>query len=134
MAREGAKHLYLLDYDDTHLPSLVSTLQADYPGTKVSRTLHLLLTTQVSYVKADAASEPAVIDIVNKALNEEGHLDFYFANAGISQLRPKADANAPLAGLVQLGRKTGDIPHEEFTEIMRINALRWVDPSTGRLH
>ena len=36
MAREGAKHLYLLDYDDTHLPSLVSSLKADYPGTKVS--------------------------------------------------------------------------------------------------
>ena len=80
----------------------------------------------MSHVKADAASEPAVVDIVNQALNEEGHLDFFFANAGISQLRPKADANVRLAGLVQLGRKTGEIPHEEFTEIMRINALRWV--------
>ena len=35
MAREGVKHLYLLDFIDTHLGPLSESLQQEFPGTKV---------------------------------------------------------------------------------------------------
>lgn len=35
MAREGAKHLYLLDFDDTHLKPFADSLQKQHPKTKV---------------------------------------------------------------------------------------------------
>lgn len=112
MAREGVKSLYLLDFDDTHLGQLVSTLKADFPNTKVS------------YVKADAANEEAISNIVNKALKEEGRLDFFFANAGISQLRAKDGSDDALQGLLgRMARTAKDIEAEEFSELMRINAL-----------
>lgn len=35
MAREGAKHLYLLDFNDTELVPFAKDLQHKYPSTKV---------------------------------------------------------------------------------------------------
>ncbi len=76
----------------------------------------------MSAVKADAANEEAISSLVAKAMKEQGRLDFFFANAGISQLRPKGDTN-PLGGLMELARTAKDIKAEEFSELMRINAL-----------
>merc|ERR1712032_1000758 len=111
MAREGAKALYLLDFDDTHLKPLAEQLRKDFPSTKFTT------------VKADAASSEAISSLVAKALKEEGHLDFFFANAGISQVRAKAGDNDGMDALKRLTRLAAEISDEEYMEIMRVNAL-----------
>ncbi|KAF8622694.1 hypothetical protein AX15_006792 [Amanita polypyramis BW_CC] len=70
-AHEGAKHLYLLDYDPTNLPNLKETIEQRYP--------HIKVTT----IQADAADEKAVSGVCAQVLKEEGRLDVFFANAGI---------------------------------------------------
>ncbi|WWC64607.1 uncharacterized protein I303_107218 [Kwoniella dejecticola CBS 10117] len=96
-AREGAKHLYLVDYDDTALPNLKKWLETTYPSTRIT------------ILKADAASASAMSNLSTQILKENGHLDVFFANAGISQIRPR------IAKM--------DIDEKEFEEVMRINAL-----------
>ncbi|WVR07689.1 hypothetical protein IAU60_004731 [Kwoniella sp. DSM 27419] len=121
-AREGAAHIYLVDYDDRAVPSLVKMLNTTYPKTKVT------------FVKADAASHQAISSLVSRALKEEGRLDFFFANAGISQVRPKLPAGTGSGGdqeavqraiddLRRLGRPVAQVDEDEFNEVMRINAL-----------
>ncbi|KAK6909548.1 hypothetical protein I203_103569 [Kwoniella mangroviensis CBS 8507] len=95
--REGAKHLYLIDYDDTALPNLKKWLESTYPSTKVT------------ILKADAASPSTISNLISQVIEENGHLDFFFANAGVSQIRPR--------------NTTPDIDEKEFDEVMRINAL-----------
>lgn len=115
-AHEGAKHLYLLDYDDTNLSELKSTIEKRYPDVKVT-VLH-----------ADAADESAISGVCQRALNEEGHLDVFFANAGIATPHSLRD-------------NSGD----SFMDVMRINALSCflavkyasdammkINPSTGK--
>lgn len=83
--------------------------------------------TQVTHVIADAASEDVIQAIVARAVDENGHLDFYFANAGVVQVRPKGlpvpkDAiEAAAQGMTTTLRTTADIPGDEFDEVMRIN-------------
>ncbi|WWD03513.1 hypothetical protein V865_001565 [Kwoniella europaea PYCC6329] len=96
-ARDGVKHLYLIDYDDTALPNLKKWLESTYPSTKVT------------ILKADAASPSTISNLISQAIEENGHLDFFFANAGVSQIRPR--------------NTTPDIDEKEFDEVMRINAL-----------
>ncbi|OCF44615.1 2,4-dienoyl-CoA reductase [Kwoniella heveanensis CBS 569] len=122
-AREGVKHLYLVDFDDGPLPALLKFLSETYPRTKVT------------FRKADAASGPAISSLMHQALSEEGHLDFFFANAGISQIKPKGHqqvtekggqesiASEALADLKRTVRPVTQIQEEEFNEVMRINAL-----------
>ncbi|KAF5317406.1 hypothetical protein D9611_003930 [Ephemerocybe angulata] len=93
-AREGATHLYLLDYDGTNLPNLKETIQSQYPSVKVTT------------VQADAADEKAISGLCEQALREEGRLDVFFANAG-------------WASRDTLHNTTAEI----FMEAMRINAL-----------
>ncbi|KAF8875296.1 hypothetical protein BD779DRAFT_1629887 [Infundibulicybe gibba] len=71
-AHEGAAHLYLIDYDPTNLPNLKSTIETTYPDVKVTT------------IQADAADEAAISGVCTRALEEEGRLDVFFANAGIS--------------------------------------------------
>ncbi|ORY33403.1 hypothetical protein BCR39DRAFT_519852 [Naematelia encephala] len=112
-AREGAAHLYLVDYNQEQLSSLVSTLQKTFPNTKVT------------YLKADAADAGAISGLVEQVLAEEGHLDFFFANAGVSQIRPRQEAKGEemIAELKRTVRLMTHIPEDEFNEVMRINAL-----------
>ncbi|CAE6419625.1 unnamed protein product, partial [Rhizoctonia solani] len=70
-AHQGARHLYLLDYDGLNLPDLEESLKKAYPDVKV--------TTQ----QADAADDVAISGICQRAIKEEGRLDVFFANAGI---------------------------------------------------
>lgn len=70
-AHQGARHLYLLDFAGENLPNLEETLRKEYPDVKV--------TTQ----QADAADEAAISGICKRAIEEEGRLDVFFANAGI---------------------------------------------------
>ncbi|WVR00191.1 hypothetical protein IAU59_007333 [Kwoniella sp. CBS 9459] len=133
-AREGAKHLYLVDFDDTPIPALLKFLNDTYPKTKIT------------FRKADAASAAAISALVDQAIAEEGHLDFFFANAGISQVKTKGQATAAppsapaspavagvrgpsggaskaLADLKVYMRPVAELKEEEFVEVMRINAL-----------
>ncbi|KAI0769382.1 NAD-P-binding protein [Trametes elegans] len=93
-AHEGAQHLYLCDYDPTNLPDLKATIERSYPDVKVTT------------IQADAADEKAVIDICKQALQEEGRLDVFFANAAIATAQTLSDSTA-----------------EQFMKVMRVNAL-----------
>ncbi|KAL0245724.1 hypothetical protein I308_104859 [Cryptococcus tetragattii IND107] len=108
-AKEGVEHLYLLDYNDEDLPKLVSYLVEHYPGTKVT------------FVKGDAADHKAVSALVDRTLEEEGHFDFFFANAGISQMAKPAKGKS--GNIMSFSRPLKDVEEDEFNEIMRINAL-----------
>nr|XP_019003295.1 2,4-dienoyl-CoA reductase [Kwoniella mangroviensis CBS 8507]OCF66756.1 2,4-dienoyl-CoA reductase [Kwoniella mangroviensis CBS 8507] len=112
--REGAKHLYLIDYDDTALPNLKKWLESTYPSTKVT------------ILKADAASPSTISNLISQVIEENGHLDFFFANAGVSQIRPRnttPDVNKAIGDLQSLARPVSKIDEKEFDEVMRINAL-----------
>lgn len=93
-AHEGATHLYLLDFSPENLPDLKSTIENSYPDVKVTT------------IQADAASETAIAAVCDQALQDEGRLDVFFANAGVA-------SNDALH----------DITAEGFMEIMRINTL-----------
>ncbi|TFY83015.1 hypothetical protein EWM64_g1006 [Hericium alpestre] len=93
-AHEGAKHLYLMDFSAENLPDLKSTIEKSYPDVKVD------------VIQGDAADEATISGLCERALQEEGRLDVFFANAGIAT-----------AALVE------DISAEIFTEVMRVNAL-----------
>ncbi|WVO21159.1 uncharacterized protein IAS62_002465 [Cryptococcus decagattii] len=88
---------------------LVSYLKEHYPGTKVT------------FVRGDAADHKAVSALVDRTLEEEGHFDFYFANAGISQIAKPVKAKN--GNIMSFSRPIKDVEEDEFNEIMRINAL-----------
>ncbi|KAG6842167.1 hypothetical protein C0991_001660 [Blastosporella zonata] len=67
-AHEGAKHLYLIDFDATNLPELKETIEKLYPDVKVT------------VIPADAADEAAISGVCDQALREEGRLDVFYAN------------------------------------------------------
>ncbi|AAW45589.1 hypothetical protein CNBH3520 [Cryptococcus deneoformans B-3501A] len=108
-AKEGIEHLYLLDYNDKGLPELVSYLKEHYPRTKVT------------FVKGDAADHKAVSFLVDRTLEEEGHLDLFFANAGISQITKPVKGKS--GNIMSFSQPFKDVEEAEFNEIMRINAL-----------
>ena len=60
--------MYLLDYAGENLPELKQTIEKTYPDVKVT------------VIQADAANESAVQDVCNRAMEEEGRLDVFFAN------------------------------------------------------
>ncbi|TFL01514.1 hypothetical protein BDV98DRAFT_529211 [Pterulicium gracile] len=93
-AHEGARHLYLMDFTVDNLPELKATIEKQYPDTKVTT------------LQGDAADEPTISGVCERALKEEGRLDVFFANAGIAT---KDILN--------------DITPELFMNTMRINAL-----------
>ncbi|KAI0358749.1 NAD-P-binding protein [Trametes cingulata] len=93
-AHEGAQHLYLSDLDSTNLPDLKATIEKAYPDVKVTT------------IQADAADENAVADICKQALRDEGRLDVFFANAGVSTVQ-----------------HLSELSPEQFMKIMRVNTL-----------
>ncbi|EIM79166.1 sex determination protein tasselseed-2 [Stereum hirsutum FP-91666 SS1] len=93
-AHEGAQHLYLLDYSEENLPNLKSTIERTYPDVKVA------------VLQADAADEQAISGVCKQAMQEEGRLDVFFANAGIATAATLDDTDV-----------------DTWNETMRINAL-----------
>jgi len=93
-AHEGARHLYLLDFSSENLPELKSTIQHSYPDVKVTT------------IRADAADDNAIAVVCKQAVDEEGQLDVFFANAGVAPNVTLRDTTA-----------------ERFMETMRINSL-----------
>ncbi|KAF9222687.1 NAD(P)-binding protein [Gyrodon lividus] len=93
-AHEGAQHLYLMDFAPQNLPDLKSTIQKSYPDVKVTT------------IQADAADDATIAVVCKQAIEEEGQLDVFFANAGILSSKALPDM-------------TSDI----FMETLRVNTL-----------
>lgn len=95
-AQNGARAVYICDYNDTHLAAHQREMTAAWPEVDV----HVR--------KFDAADESAVKELVDDALRRYGRLDVMFANAGI--------VGPPVS--------FADVDSEGFMETMRVNALR----------
>lgn len=97
-AQNGAKAVYICDFDDKYLGHYQKELKSSYPSCEVHTR------------KFDAADEPAVVEVVGDALQRYGRLDVFFANAGIT------------------GNQTmfTDVSQEDFMETLRVNTLGWV--------
>ncbi|KAJ7901952.1 hypothetical protein B0H14DRAFT_2669234 [Mycena olivaceomarginata] len=93
-AHEGAKHLYLIDFDSKNLPDLKETIEKRYPDVKATT------------LQGDAADEALISGVCERALKEEGKLDVFFANAGIASKDPLESTTA-----------------EVFMNVMRVNSL-----------
>ncbi|KAJ7346741.1 hypothetical protein DFH08DRAFT_869186 [Mycena albidolilacea] len=93
-AHEGAKHLYLIDFDSKNLPGLKETIEKRYPDVKATT------------LQGDAADEALISGVCERALKEEGKLDVFFANAGIASKDPLESTTA-----------------EVFMNVMRVNSL-----------
>jgi len=93
-AHESAQHLYLIDFSAKNLPNLKDTIERSYPDVKVTT------------IQADAADEAAISGVCKQALQEEGRMDVFFANAGIATRHPLSDTTP-----------------ETFMNTMRVNAL-----------
>lgn len=116
-AREGAEAIYLVDVSKD-LPAFAEELGKTYPNVKVG------------HVVGDAASTEVIKGVVDKALAEEGRLDFFYANAGVSMIRPPGappNGQNPLVDFAIARRTLDQLPEEEWSEVMRINSLRWVE-------
>ncbi|KAJ6024021.1 hypothetical protein N7540_004818 [Penicillium herquei] len=94
-AQNGAKAVYICDYDDSHLATHKREIECLYPDVDVHTR------------QFDAGDEKAVIAVVDDAITKYGRLDIFFANAGIVG-QPKVFT---------------EIDGEGFMKTMRTNAL-----------
>lgn len=97
-AQNGARAVYLCDYDNTNLETHRREINASWPSVEIHTR------------RFDAADEKAVKDVVDDALRRYGRLDVFFANAGIT---------GPQAAFT-------DLDGEDFLEVLRVNSLGWV--------
>lgn len=94
-AHNGARAIYICDFNDTHLAVHSRELHSLYPSVDVHTR------------RFDAGDEAAVKAVVDDCLSRYGRLDIFFANAGI----------------VGTNRHFGDVSGEEFMRTMRTNVL-----------
>ena len=97
-AQNGAKALYICDFNDSNLEIHKRELASLYPSVEVHTR------------QFDAADEQAVKAVVDDAVKRYGRLDIFFANAGIVG-QPKIFT---------------DITAEEFLATMNTNVVRSV--------
>lgn len=96
-AQNGAKAIYMCDYNDDLLEVHQKELKELYPKVEV-------------HARAfDAADEVEVEKVVQEAVDKYGRLDIFFANAGIAT-----------------GAIFTETTSEDFMEVMRVNTLRFV--------
>lgn len=97
-AENGAKAVYICDFDDKYLAAHKREIEALYPGVDVHAR------------KFDAADEAAVKEVVDHALKTYGRLDVFFANAGV------------------VGRYAlfSDVSKDEFMRVFDTNVARFV--------
>lgn len=101
-AANGARAVYLCDYDDSHLLAHQREIQSLYASSDASAPA-----LEVHVRQFDASDEEAVKGVVADALARYGRLDVFFANAGVigpPTLFTEADADG-------------------FMDVMRVNAL-----------
>ncbi|KAK4133202.1 NAD(P)-binding protein [Trichocladium antarcticum] len=94
-AENGAKAVYICDYDDSNLETHKREINASWPAVDVHTR------------QFDAADEAAVKAVIDDALKQYGRLDVFFANAGT------VGPHAPFT----------EVDSEDFMETMRVNAL-----------
>lgn len=94
-AQNGAKAVYICDYDDSNLEAHKREIESLYAGVNIHTR------------QFDAADEKAISEVVKDALDRYGRLDVFFANAGITGPHTKFS----------------DIDADEFMDTMRVNAL-----------
>ncbi|KAI8958876.1 NAD(P)-binding protein [Daldinia sp. FL1419] len=70
-AENGARAVYICDFDDKYLEAHKREIEALYPGVDVHAR------------RFDAADEEAVREVVEHAVKTYGRLDVFFANAGV---------------------------------------------------
>ena len=70
-AQNGARAVYICDFNDSNLETHKRELAALYPGVEVHTR------------KFDAADEESVKAVVEDAVKDYGRLDIFFANAGV---------------------------------------------------
>lgn len=102
-AQNGAKAVYLCDYDDSNLEAHKQELNALCPKVEIHTR------------QFDAADEKAVEAVVANALKRYGRLDVFFANAGTA---------GPMSVFTE-------VDGEELMEILRVNTLRLVLARSG---
>ena len=95
-AENGAKAIFMCDFNDSHFETHKRELKALYPGVDVHTR------------RFDASDEPSVQRVVQEAVQNYGRLDVFFANAGIS------------SGTGLFTETTDD----EFMRVMKVNSLR----------
>lgn len=98
-AENGAKAIYICDYDDSNLAAHQHEIKAAYPHVDVHPW------------QFDAADEDKVKAVVDDALERYGQLDVFFANAGITGMNTVFT----------------EFTSADFMEVMRINTLRYVE-------
>lgn len=74
-ARNGARAIFVCDYQDSHLETHKRELASLYPSVDIHTR------------RFDAGDEESVKNVVQEALDKYGRLDIFFANAGISSGR-----------------------------------------------
>ncbi|KAL2020550.1 hypothetical protein VTK56DRAFT_8350 [Thermocarpiscus australiensis] len=94
-AENGARAIYICDYDDSNLQAIKDEIQASWPKVEVHTR------------QFDAADEKAVKAVIDDALKRYGRLDVFFANAGIT------GAHAVFT----------QIDADDFMETLRVNSL-----------
>jgi NAD(P)-dependent dehydrogenase (short-subunit alcohol dehydrogenase family) len=97
-AENGARAVYICDYDDKNLETHKREINTLYPKVDV----HVR--------RFDAADEQAVKGVVDETIAKYGRLDVYFANAGI------------------VGKHVAftDFKKDEFMKVLDTNAARYV--------
>jgi NAD(P)-dependent dehydrogenase (short-subunit alcohol dehydrogenase family) len=95
-AENGAKAIYLCDFDAKYLETHRAELNTAFP------------VVDIHVWRFDAADETAVKEVVAHAMSNYGRLDVFFANAGVV---------GPM-------KMFGDVNEEEFMKIMKTNVLR----------
>ncbi|KAK0662533.1 hypothetical protein QBC41DRAFT_28367 [Cercophora samala] len=94
-AQNGAKAVYICDFDSSNLAAHKAELNTLYPSVDIHTR------------QFDAANEPDIVEVITHALNSYGRLDVFFANAGT------------------IGPNTvfTNVDPSGFMETMRINSL-----------
>jgi NAD(P)-dependent dehydrogenase (short-subunit alcohol dehydrogenase family) len=95
-AENGAKAIYICDFNDSNLETHKREIASLYPGVDVHTR------------KFDASDDESVKAVVADAVKAYGRLDVFFANAGISGLQ----------------RSFADVSADDFMHMMKVNLLR----------
>jgi NAD(P)-dependent dehydrogenase (short-subunit alcohol dehydrogenase family) len=94
-AQNGAKAIFICDYNDDNLETHKRELNSLYPDVEIHTR------------SFDAANEASVEKVCKEAIEKYGRLDTFFANAGIAT-----------------GAIFTETTAEDFMEVMRVNTLR----------
>ncbi|ODN99065.1 hypothetical protein I350_07220 [Cryptococcus amylolentus CBS 6273] len=120
-AREGARHIYLVDWQKRHILAIIETIKTRFPNTTLT------------LIEGDAADAPFVKSVIDRVINDEGHLDFFFANSGVMELPGKEKEERidddPGKFLPELWADVFETSEEDFLAYMRINAARQASSS-----